>query len=58
MQAAAEKAVKEFPTAAVAAVEPSTGAIRAVANNPASGFNTAFQGKQAPGSTMKIVTGR
>ncbi|MEW5631232.1 penicillin-binding transpeptidase domain-containing protein [Streptomyces hydrogenans] len=57
VQAAAEKAVKEFPTAAVAAVEPSTGAIRAVANNPASGFNTAFQGKQAPGSTMKIVTG-
>ncbi|MFH9741712.1 penicillin-binding transpeptidase domain-containing protein [Streptomyces roseolus] len=56
VQAAAEKAVKEFPTAAVAAVEPSTGAIRAVANNPASGFNTAFQGKQAPGSTMKIVT--
>ncbi|MET8969904.1 penicillin-binding transpeptidase domain-containing protein [Streptomyces hydrogenans] len=57
VQAAAEKAVKEFPKAAVAAVEPSTGAIRAVANNPASGFNTAFQGKQAPGSTMKIVTG-
>ncbi|MFF6900059.1 penicillin-binding transpeptidase domain-containing protein [Streptomyces hydrogenans] len=57
VQAAAEKAVKEFPTAAAAAVEPSTGAIRAVANNPASGFNTAFQGKQAPGSTMKIVTG-
>ncbi|MEU3605759.1 penicillin-binding transpeptidase domain-containing protein [Streptomyces sp. NPDC035033] len=56
VQAAAEKAVKEFPSAAVAAVEPSTGAIRAVANNPASGFNTAFQGKQAPGSTMKIVT--
>ncbi|MFB7339501.1 penicillin-binding transpeptidase domain-containing protein [Streptomyces hydrogenans] len=57
VQAAAEKAVKEFPKAAVAAVEPSTGAILAVANNPASGFNTAFQGKQAPGSTMKIVTG-
>ncbi|MFD8014746.1 penicillin-binding transpeptidase domain-containing protein [Streptomyces sp. NPDC059762] len=56
VQAAAEKAVKDYPKAAVAAVEPSTGAIRAVANNPASGFNTAFQGKQAPGSTMKIVT--
>ncbi|MFI8370418.1 penicillin-binding transpeptidase domain-containing protein [Streptomyces sp. NPDC085466] len=56
VQAAAEKAVKRFPKAAVAAVEPSTGAVRAVANNPASGFNTAFQGKQAPGSTMKIVT--
>ncbi|GGY60679.1 penicillin-binding transpeptidase domain-containing protein [Streptomyces omiyaensis] len=56
VQAAAEKAVKAFPKAAVAAVEPSTGAVRAVANNPASGFNTAFQGQQAPGSTMKIVT--
>ncbi|WP_282692912.1 penicillin-binding transpeptidase domain-containing protein [Streptomyces sp. CC208A] len=56
VQAAAEKAVKQFPTAAVAAVEPSTGAVRAVANNPASGYNTAFMGEQAPGSTMKIVT--
>ncbi|MGW6535124.1 penicillin-binding transpeptidase domain-containing protein [Streptomyces sp. NPDC055051] len=56
VQAAAEKAVKRFPKTAVAAVEPSTGAIRAVANNPASGYNTAFLGEQAPGSTMKIVT--
>ncbi|MFB6837081.1 penicillin-binding transpeptidase domain-containing protein [Streptomyces sp. NPDC056361] len=56
VQAAAEKAVTAYGTAAVAAVEPSTGAIRAVANSPAAGFNTAFQGKQAPGSTMKIVT--
>ncbi|MFF4170876.1 penicillin-binding transpeptidase domain-containing protein [Streptomyces sp. NPDC001744] len=55
-QAAAEKAVKAYGQAAVAAVEPSTGAIRAVANSPAGGFNTAFLGKQAPGSTMKIVT--
>ncbi|MFJ6103729.1 penicillin-binding transpeptidase domain-containing protein [Streptomyces sp. NPDC092359] len=55
-QAAAEKAVKGYAQAAVAAVEPSTGAIRAVANNPAGGFNTAFEGAQAPGSTMKIVT--
>ncbi|WP_078905095.1 MULTISPECIES: penicillin-binding transpeptidase domain-containing protein [Streptomyces] len=56
VQAAAEKAVKAYGTAAVAAIEPSTGAIRAVANSPAGGFNTAFRGKQAPGSTMKIVT--
>ncbi|MFE3070870.1 penicillin-binding transpeptidase domain-containing protein [Streptomyces sp. NPDC059247] len=55
-QAAAEKAVKGYAQAAVAAVEPSTGAIRAVANNPSGGFNTAFEGAQAPGSTMKIVT--
>ncbi|MFE5716574.1 penicillin-binding transpeptidase domain-containing protein [Streptomyces sp. NPDC056501] len=56
VQAAAEKAVKGFRKASVAAIEPSTGAIRAVANNPATDFNTAFQGQQAPGSTMKIVT--
>ncbi|MFD8209194.1 penicillin-binding transpeptidase domain-containing protein [Streptomyces sp. NPDC059695] len=56
VQAAAEKAVKGFGQASVAAVEPSTGAIRAVANNPATEFNTALQGQQAPGSTMKIVT--
>ncbi|MGW1115795.1 penicillin-binding transpeptidase domain-containing protein [Streptomyces tanashiensis] len=56
VQAAAEKAVKGFGHASVAAVEPSTGAIRAVANNPATEFNTALQGQQAPGSTMKIVT--
>ena len=37
-------------------MKPSTGAIRAVANNPATGFNAAMQGTQAPGSTLKIVT--
>ncbi|WP_314613278.1 penicillin-binding transpeptidase domain-containing protein [Streptomyces stackebrandtii] len=56
VQAAAEKAVKAYGKAAVTAIEPSTGAIRAVANSPAGGFNTAFLGRQAPGSTMKIVT--
>ncbi|MER5962030.1 penicillin-binding transpeptidase domain-containing protein [Streptomyces sp. NPDC002057] len=56
VQAAAEKAVAAYGQAAVAAIEPSTGAVRAVANSPAGGFNTAFDGKQAPGSTMKIVT--
>ncbi|WP_329622992.1 penicillin-binding transpeptidase domain-containing protein [Streptomyces sp. NBC_01255] len=56
VQAAAEKAVKAYGKASVTAIEPSTGAIRAVANSPASGYNTAFQGNQAPGSTMKIVT--
>ncbi|MFF9509452.1 penicillin-binding transpeptidase domain-containing protein [Streptomyces sp. NPDC014724] len=55
-QAAAEVAVKKFNQASVVAVRPSTGAIRAVANNPATGFNAAMQGTQAPGSTMKIVT--
>ncbi len=55
-QAAAERAVKKFAQASVVAVKPSTGAIRAVANNPASEFNVALQGKQAPGSTLKIMT--
>ncbi|WP_393058664.1 penicillin-binding transpeptidase domain-containing protein [Streptomyces sp. LN549] len=55
-QAAAETAVKQFSGASVVAVKPSTGEIRAVANNPATGFNAAMQGTQAPGSTMKIVT--
>lgn len=56
VQAAAEKAVKKYSQASVVAVRPSTGSIRAVANNPATGFNAAMLGKQAPGSTMKIVT--
>ncbi|GAA3484034.1 penicillin-binding transpeptidase domain-containing protein [Streptomyces yanii] len=56
VQAAAEQAVKRYSQASVVAVRPSTGSIRAVANNPATGFNAAMLGKQAPGSTMKIVT--
>jgi len=56
VQAAAEVAVKKYSQASVVAIRPSTGAIRAVANNPATGFNAALQGAQAPGSTMKIVT--
>ncbi|MDX3851335.1 penicillin-binding transpeptidase domain-containing protein [Streptomyces sp. AK02-01A] len=56
VQAAAERAVKKFSEASVAAVKPSTGEILAVANNRADGFNAAMLGKQAPGSTMKIVT--
>ncbi|MCX4981409.1 penicillin-binding transpeptidase domain-containing protein [Streptomyces sp. NBC_00572] len=56
VQAAAEKAVKSYARTSVTAIEPSTGAIRAVANNPVTEFNTALSGAQAPGSTMKIVT--
>ncbi|MER5463098.1 penicillin-binding transpeptidase domain-containing protein [Streptomyces sp. NPDC002668] len=56
VQAAAERAVKKYSQASVVAVKPSTGEIRAIANNPASGFNAAVQGAQAPGSTMKIVS--
>lgn len=56
VQAAAEKAAQQYAKASVVAVQPSTGEIKAVANSPADGFNTAFLGTQAPGSTMKIVT--
>ncbi|QDY77191.1 penicillin-binding transpeptidase domain-containing protein [Streptomyces qinzhouensis] len=56
VQAAAEKAVKGHAKASVVAIQPSTGEIRAVANTPAEGFNTALMGAQAPGSTMKIVS--
>ncbi|WP_330452510.1 MULTISPECIES: penicillin-binding transpeptidase domain-containing protein [unclassified Streptomyces] len=56
IQAAAERGVKKFAQASVAAVEPSTGAIRAIANNRDDAFDAARQGKVAPGSTMKIIT--
>ncbi|NNJ03419.1 penicillin-binding protein [Streptomyces sp. PKU-MA01144] len=56
VQAAAEQAVKRHSEASVVAIRPSTGEIRAVANNRADGFNAALGGQQAPGSTMKIVT--
>ncbi|MFE1249523.1 penicillin-binding transpeptidase domain-containing protein [Streptomyces sp. NPDC058735] len=55
-QAAAEKAVQRFAESSVVAVEPSTGEVLAVANHRADGFNAAFQGQAAPGSTMKIIT--
>ncbi|MFH8975818.1 penicillin-binding transpeptidase domain-containing protein [Streptomyces sp. NPDC017890] len=56
VQAAAEKAVKRYGESSVVAVKPSTGEVLAVANNRADGFNAAFQGRLAPGSTMKIIT--
>ncbi|MFF6880180.1 penicillin-binding transpeptidase domain-containing protein [Streptomyces sp. NPDC012474] len=55
-QAAAEKAVKRFAQSSVVAVKPSTGEVLAVANNRTDGYNAAFQGEAAPGSTMKIIT--
>ncbi|MFE6285870.1 penicillin-binding transpeptidase domain-containing protein [Streptomyces sp. NPDC057877] len=56
VQAAAEKAVEKYDESSVVAVKPSTGEVLAVANNRADGFNAAFQGRVAPGSTMKIIT--
>lgn len=57
VQAAAEQAVKQFAESSVVAIEPSSGAIRAVADNRKDGFPASLQGAIAPGSTMKIITG-
>ncbi|MHB9851757.1 penicillin-binding transpeptidase domain-containing protein [Streptomyces krungchingensis] len=55
-QAAAEKAVLRYDESSVVAVKPSTGEVLAVANHREDGFNAAFLGKLAPGSTMKIIS--
>lgn len=55
LQAAAEKQVATRPKASVVVLRPSTGEIMAVANS-SHGFNIAFQGSLAPGSTMKVIT--
>jgi hypothetical protein len=55
-QAAAERAVQDYAESSVVAVKASTGEVLAVANHRQDGFNAAFLGKLAPGSTMKIIT--
>ncbi|MEU6817056.1 penicillin-binding transpeptidase domain-containing protein [Streptomyces sp. NPDC046860] len=55
-QAAAEAAVTNYTNSSVAAVKPSTGEILAFANHRDDGFNAAFLGELAPGSTMKIIS--
>jgi hypothetical protein len=55
LQAAAEQQVGKRDGASVVVVRPSTGEILAAANS-GHGFNTAFQGSLAPGSTMKVIT--
>ncbi|MFF0780962.1 penicillin-binding transpeptidase domain-containing protein [Streptomyces sp. NPDC003720] len=55
LQATAERQVGKQDRASVVVVRPSTGEILAVANS-GHGFNTAFQGSLAPGSTMKVIT--
>ncbi|MEU6068509.1 penicillin-binding transpeptidase domain-containing protein [Streptomyces sp. NPDC047082] len=55
LQAAAEKQVTKQERASVVVMRPSSGEILAVANT-SHGFNTAFQGSLAPGSTMKVIT--
>ncbi|MDT0610015.1 penicillin-binding transpeptidase domain-containing protein [Streptomyces lancefieldiae] len=55
LQDAAEKQVAGQARASVVLLRASTGEILAVANG-GHGFNTAFQGSLAPGSTMKVIT--
>ncbi|MEV5532261.1 penicillin-binding transpeptidase domain-containing protein [Streptomyces prunicolor] len=55
LQAAAETQVGKQKNSSVVMMRPSTGEILAVAN-ASHGFNVAFQGSLAPGSTMKVVT--
>lgn len=58
LQSAAEKALAAVTSpSSVVVMRPSTGAILASANGPESqGYNTAFLGQYAPGSTFKIAT--
>ncbi|WP_210576475.1 penicillin-binding transpeptidase domain-containing protein [Streptomyces sp. GESEQ-4] len=55
LQAAAEAQVAKKAKSSVVLLRPSTGEILAAAN-ASRGFNTAFQGSLAPGSTMKVIT--
>lgn len=57
LQSKAEAAMTGLDkNAAIVAIDAKTGEIRAVANNPATGDNRAFNGHYAPGSTFKTVT--
>ncbi|MEW2392105.1 penicillin-binding transpeptidase domain-containing protein [Streptomyces venezuelae] len=56
LQSAAERETSKRKRASVVVVKPSTGEILAAANSEPAGFNTAFQGSIAPGSTMKVIS--
>ncbi|HEU5356127.1 MAG TPA: penicillin-binding transpeptidase domain-containing protein [Actinocrinis sp.] len=56
VQAAAQSAVNQAPNSSMVVIQPSTGHILAVANNPTGGLDTAMVGHYAPGSTFKTVT--
>lgn len=58
IQSAAESALDSVKTpSSIVVMRPSTGAILASANGPDSaGYNTAFLGQYAPGSTFKMAT--
>ncbi|WP_033312100.1 penicillin-binding transpeptidase domain-containing protein [Streptomyces iakyrus] len=55
LQKAAEQQVAKKAKSSVVLLQASTGEILAAAN-ASPGFNTAFQGSLAPGSTMKVIT--
>lgn len=58
IQSAAEQTLESVKTpSSIVVMRPSTGAILAAANGPDSdGYNTAFLGQYAPGSTFKMAT--
>lgn len=56
LQKAAMKALENRSKGSAVAVKPSSGEILAIANTPATGFNTALRGSLAPGSTWKVVS--
>jgi cell division protein FtsI/penicillin-binding protein 2 len=56
VQAAAQAAADRAPNSSVVVIQPSTGDILAVANNPPTGVDTAMIGALAPGSTFKPIT--
>ena len=57
IQRAAEAALAGVTqNAALVAIEPATGAIRAVVSKPDGGFDRALAGTYPPGSTFKVVT--
>ncbi|MFW6692623.1 penicillin-binding transpeptidase domain-containing protein [Streptomyces sp. MAR4 CNX-425] len=59
LQGAAEEALARHAdgrNAGLVALDMDSGEVLAAANSPATGFNRAFQGTYAPGSTWKVVT--
>jgi hypothetical protein len=56
VDAAQEALGTEGGAAALVAIQPSTGGVRAVANRPGNGYNRALLGRYPPGSTFKVVT--
>ncbi|MBS2964904.1 hypothetical protein KGA66_17735 [Actinocrinis puniceicyclus] len=56
VQAAAQQAVNQAPNSSMVVIQPSTGNILAVANNPPNGLDIAMVGRYAPGSTFKTIT--